>query len=174
MALGRRGQRFEANVWPGFVDAMTALLLVLIFVLSIFMIIQFVLKEAIAGKDDELDALTQELASLAQVLSLEQEKTAGLEAAVGQLRANLADENAERERLESLSAALAADKAAAEARIVDFEAQVAGLLADVGAAQDRIAFTLGMPTVSAIVSMADYMTVARPDAVVPLTLPQDP
>ncbi len=42
------------------------------------------------------------------------------------------------------------------------------------AVQDRIAFTLGIPTASAIVSMADYMTVARPDAVVPLTLPQDP
>ena len=39
MALSRRnGKRFEANIWPGFVDAMTALLLVLVFVLSIFMI----------------------------------------------------------------------------------------------------------------------------------------
>jgi len=42
MALARRsGQRFEANIWPGFVDAMTALLLVLVFVLSIFMMVQF-------------------------------------------------------------------------------------------------------------------------------------
>jgi len=43
MALARRsGQRFEANIWPGFVDAMTALLLVLVFVLSIFMMVQFI------------------------------------------------------------------------------------------------------------------------------------
>ena len=46
MAFARRsGQRFTANVWPGFVDAMTALLLVLMFVLSIFMIVQFILSE---------------------------------------------------------------------------------------------------------------------------------
>ena len=46
MAIGRRGQhRFSAIVWPGFVDVMTALVLVLFFVLSIFMIVQFVLRE---------------------------------------------------------------------------------------------------------------------------------
>ncbi|NCZ66738.1 MAG: hypothetical protein EBY64_10090 [Rhodobacteraceae bacterium] len=46
MALSRRtGQRFQGSIWPGFVDAMTGLLLVLMFVLTIFMVIQFVLRE---------------------------------------------------------------------------------------------------------------------------------
>ena len=52
MALSRRtGARFQASIWPGFVDAMTGLLLVLMFVLTIFMIVQFVLTERITGQE---------------------------------------------------------------------------------------------------------------------------
>ena len=52
MALSRRtGARLQANIWPGFVDAMTGLLLVLMFVLTIFMVIQFVLRETITGQE---------------------------------------------------------------------------------------------------------------------------
>ena len=55
MALSRRsGRRFEANIWPGFVDAMTAILLVLMFVLSIFMIVQSVLRDTITGQNSQL------------------------------------------------------------------------------------------------------------------------
>ena len=55
MALSRRtGQRFQGSIWPGFVDAMTGLLLVLMFVLTIFMVIQFVLRETISGQETEL------------------------------------------------------------------------------------------------------------------------
>jgi chemotaxis protein MotB len=139
MALGRRGQRFEANVWPGFVDVMTALLLVLIFVLSIFMIIQFVLRDTITGQDKELDLLTTELAGLAQVLNLEKARSDGLEQQVGLLSSNLEEQTEERARLEALTTSLRQERAAAQARIVSFEAQVAGLLSDVGAARDRIA-----------------------------------
>lgn len=54
MALSRRtGQRFQASIWPGFVDAMTGLLLVLMFVLTIFMLVQFVLRETISGQETE-------------------------------------------------------------------------------------------------------------------------
>ena len=56
----RRPDRFSASIWPGFVDAMTALLLVLMFVLSIFMIVQFMLRETITGQESELDILTEE------------------------------------------------------------------------------------------------------------------
>lgn len=109
MALsGRRGQRFATtNVWPGFVDAMGALLMVLIFVLSIFMIVQSMLRDTITTKDHELDALSAQVAGLAQALSLEQAKT---EALTGRLDA-------------------------AGARITAFEAQVAGLLAEKTAQQ---------------------------------------
>ena len=51
MAFARRsGSRFSANIWPGFVDAMTALLLVLMFVLSIFMIVQSILSTTVSSQ----------------------------------------------------------------------------------------------------------------------------
>lgn len=112
MALSsRRGQRFSSTVWPGFVDAMGALLMVLIFVLSIFMIVQSMLRDTITTKDHELDALAAQVAGLAQALSLEQAQT---EALTGRLQA-------------------------AGARITAFEAQVAGLLADKTAQEAVIA-----------------------------------
>ena len=79
MSLARRsGQRFNATIWPGFVDAMSALLLVMMFVLSIFMIVQFMLRETITGQESELNALSVELASLADSLGLERARVAGL------------------------------------------------------------------------------------------------
>ena len=80
MALSRRtGQRFQASIWPGFVDAMTGLLLVLMFVLTIFMVVQFVLRETITGQESELSQLTAEIAEIAEALGLEREKVVVLE-----------------------------------------------------------------------------------------------
>ena len=65
MALLRRsGSRFTTNIWPGFVDAMTALLLVLMFVLSIFMVIQSVFREKITGQETDLSKLEYEVLNL--------------------------------------------------------------------------------------------------------------
>ena len=67
MALTRRSvQRMSGSIWPGFVDAMTALLLVLMFVLTIFMVVQYVLRETITGQESELNQLSSELNALAQ------------------------------------------------------------------------------------------------------------
>lgn len=138
MALSRRSQRYEGNVWPGFVDAMTALLLVLIFVLSIFMIVQFVLRDLVTGKDAELDNLTMQLAEIAQVLSTERSRGDALEGEVGDLTASLEGERAEVGRLSSLAESLANERDAAQARNAEFEARVAALLADVSSARERI------------------------------------
>jgi chemotaxis protein MotB len=109
MALARRStQRVATSIWPGFVDAMTALILVLFFVLSIFMIVQFVLRDTISGQDRELDTLSQEIAGLADALGLAR---------------------AEAARQENLIATLTADLGSADARIADFEEQVATLIA---------------------------------------------
>ena len=137
MALSRRtGQRFQAAIWPGFVDAMTGLLLVLMFVLTIFMVVQFVLRETISGQESELDALSAEVSALAQALGLERRRSEGLESRVGELSTTIetAREQAERQAalIASLTAARNAQDAAlaeAEGRIASFEEQVAGLLA---------------------------------------------
>jgi chemotaxis protein MotB len=109
MAFARRStQRVATSIWPGFVDAMTALILVLFFVLSIFMIVQFVLRDTISGQDRELDTLSREIAGLADALGLAR---------------------AEASRQENLIATLTADLGDADARIADFEQQVAALIA---------------------------------------------
>ena len=84
MALGSRStNRMSGAIWPGFVDAMTALLLVLMFVLTIFMVVQFVLRETISGQASELDELSSQIADLADALGLERDRNATLTAEVG-------------------------------------------------------------------------------------------
>ena len=59
MALRRRqAGAVEGTVWPGFVDSMTSLLLVLMFVLTVFTVVQFVLRDTISGQESRLTALT--------------------------------------------------------------------------------------------------------------------
>ena len=64
MLTRRSGERFTANIWPGFVDAMTAILLILMFILSIFMIVQSVLRDTITSQKIELDEQESELSQL--------------------------------------------------------------------------------------------------------------
>ena len=123
MALTRRStQRVSGSIWPGFVDAMTALLLVLMFVLTIFMIVQFVLRETISGQEDELDALNTEILSLSQALGLSQQASARLED-------DLAATQAESDRQAALIANLSAEIDQQTAAIASFEEQVASLIA---------------------------------------------
>ena len=145
MALSRRtGQRFQANIWPGFVDAMTGLLLVLMFVLTIFMVVQFVLRETITGQESEMNQLNAEIAKLAQALGLEQRKTSGLEARVGELGVTLEAARTRAGEQAALIATLRAqtqaqDEAlsAVEAQVTAFEAQVASLLTERDLAQSE-------------------------------------
>ncbi|WP_208352516.1 peptidoglycan -binding protein [Pseudaestuariivita rosea] len=117
MALSRRtGQRFQASIWPGFVDAMTALLLVLMFVLTIFMIVQFMLRETISGQESELNELASEVISLSDALGVERTRTEDLENQLGLLTTTLADTQ---DALET-----------AQGQITSFEARVAGLLSE--------------------------------------------
>lgn len=147
MALSRRtGSRFQASIWPGFVDAMTGLLLVLMFVLTIFMIVQFVLTERISGQETELDALAGEVAALARALGLEERNNNALETRLGELDASLsaaqtraAEQAALIATLSATRDAQAAEIAEATSRITSFEAQVAALIADRDTARGEIA-----------------------------------
>ena len=151
MALSRRtGARFQASIWPGFVDAMTGLLLVLMFVLTIFAVMQFVLQQTIKGQGVMLDELNVDIAqknaqledlegqilALGDALGLERAAASELTLQVAKLDDQLAAAQAQGERQLGLIATLtaerdarAADLKAATERINDFETQVANLLA---------------------------------------------
>ena len=136
MALSRRtGQRFQASIWPGFVDAMTGLLLVLMFVLTIFMIVQFVLRETISGQESELNSLQDEIALIAEALGLEKKQTEKLGIELNSLASTLADTESELQRQATLISTLTKERedqaqliGEANLKITQFEAQVAGLL----------------------------------------------
>ncbi|MFN0115148.1 MAG: peptidoglycan -binding protein [Paracoccaceae bacterium] len=135
--MGRGRQRFEANIWPGFVDAMTTLLLILMFVLSVFMIVQYTLQEKIDTQGTELTDLSQQLAGLADALGLERAKSAALTGEVAGLTGDLAAAKAEADQQLALITTLTSQVegqrdalAERDARITSFEAQVASLIAE--------------------------------------------
>ena len=131
MALSRRsGRRFEANIWPGFVDAMTALLLVLIFIISIFMIVQFMLRETIETQGSELDDLSDSLNTLALQLGLEQQRGSNLEDQVARLGGLVDESSKEITRQRTLIASLGSKSDSQKAIIANFEEKVLALLAD--------------------------------------------
>src|SRR3954452_11547951 len=72
MALTRSRRRSEGiNYWPGFVDALSTLLLSIIFILSIFVLGQFFLSQEVTGKDEALAKLNSQIEELSQLLALE-------------------------------------------------------------------------------------------------------
>lgn len=141
-------RRRSLDYWPGFVDALAALLMVMVFVILIFVIGQFALTDAVSGRDRALARLNAELAVLAQTLSLETAARELAESNIGELTASLSGARKERdtlgqrllEREEELSqteaelaaqqetaARLSADIAALERLKAELESEVADL-----------------------------------------------
>ena len=106
MALSRRRRAEDAPYWPGFVDAMAQLLLVITFLLSVFMIAQFLLARQISGQDSALGQLRSQIAELTQLLALEKSAKADSDA---QLLSLTDDLNAQKAKTADLLAGLAAE-----------------------------------------------------------------
>lgn len=87
-SLARRAQH-STNTWPGFVDALATLLMVIIFLLMIFVIAQFFLNDAISGRDKALRNLEGQIAELANVLALERRTNEDLRTDVSRLSSEL-------------------------------------------------------------------------------------
>ncbi len=98
MALSRT-RREGMNYWPGFVDALSTLVLSVIFLLTVFMVAQFYLSQEVGSKDTALQQLNAQIARLTQLLSLERTGKTSLEDEVAKLRASLNDAQNERDKL---------------------------------------------------------------------------
>ena len=98
MALSRLGntRRSENFTWPGFVDAMASLLMVIIFVLMVFVLIQANLVYRVSGQDATLGEMRQQLASLSELLNIERRASADLAADLAQLQIQLDSSETER------------------------------------------------------------------------------
>src|SRR5438067_10509483 len=107
MALARARRESGFNYWPGFVDALSTLVLSIVFLLSVFLVVQFFLSQEVTGKDKALEQLTAKIAQLNDLLSLEKLGKLNLDDQVSQLRAGLASAETERDRIKGLYDGLA-------------------------------------------------------------------
>jgi chemotaxis protein MotB len=99
IAHGRRRQSRRAEFWPSFVDVLSNLLLVFIFLVSIFALFQFFLSQELTGRDTMLQQLRAKIAQLTDLLALERTTAQEDKNAVAALQANLAQLEQERDRL---------------------------------------------------------------------------
>ncbi|MCQ4165608.1 peptidoglycan -binding protein [Tahibacter harae] len=141
LASRRRGQ----DIWPGFVDALTSLIMVMVFVLLLFAIGQFVLSDSLAGKNRALDDLNARVAELAKTLSLSQDSNRQLDTKVKELSASLGSTGAERDQARgerdaalAEAARLNTDIAALNELKAQLESEVAKLVNDLGLAQTEV------------------------------------
>src|ERR1700743_3887357 len=108
MALARsRRSETGFNYWPGFVDALSTLVLSIVFLLSVFLVVQFYLSQEVSGKDKALEQLTAKIAQLNDLLSLEKLGSLSLTDQVSQLKAGLSSAETERDRVKGLYNGLA-------------------------------------------------------------------
>jgi chemotaxis protein MotB len=101
LARGRRAHR-GFDYWPGFVDALSTMLLVMIFLLSVFMLAQFFLSREVSGKDDALSRLNKQIAELTNLLALERSANADAHINLTNLNATLESSQRERARLQGM------------------------------------------------------------------------
>jgi chemotaxis protein MotB len=114
MALSRTRRDSGMNYWPGFVDALSTLILSIIFLLTVFMVAQFFLSQEVAGKDTALARLNAQISRLSDLLSLEHAGKANLEDEVAQLRASLSAAEGERDRMRGVAEGAANSAAGAD------------------------------------------------------------
>jgi len=102
MALARARRERGIDYWPGFVDALSTLILGIVFLLSVFVVVQFFLSQEVTGKETAITRLNAQLAQLTELLSLEKTGKANLEETLASLRASLAASETERDRIKGL------------------------------------------------------------------------
>ncbi|MGD9846526.1 MAG: peptidoglycan -binding protein [Variibacter sp.] len=111
MALARGRRDRAIDYWPGFVDALSTLVLGIIFMLTLFVVVQFYLSQEVTGKDAALQRLNAQIAQLTDLLALEKGNKSTLEESLAALRASLASAESERDRYKNMAESTSAGDA---------------------------------------------------------------
>ena len=125
-ARARRGGIGRVDYWPGFVDAMSTLLLVFVVLSSLFMVAQFFMSREITGRDTVLSRLNAQIQELTELLALERAGSQEAEQTLVAMESNLASTKSERDRLQGLLDTSAGEAGAAGARIATLEGDLNG------------------------------------------------
>src|SRR5262249_21807034 len=123
LARARRGDS-GLNYWPGFVDALSTLVLGIIFLLTVFVVVQFYLTQEVTGKDTALSRLNAQIAQLTELLSLEKTGKLSVEEELAQLRSNLATTETERDRFRGLYEGVGSGAADAQGKVSELSGQL--------------------------------------------------
>jgi chemotaxis protein MotB len=124
MALARARREAGINYWPGFVDALATLILGIIFLLSVFVVVQFYLTQEVTGKDTALSRLNAQIMQLTELLSMEKTGKISLEEQLAQLRASLTLTEGERDRFRTLYEGIGAGQGDAQTRAKELSSQL--------------------------------------------------
>ena len=140
MALARLGntRRNENLIWPGFVDALATLLMVIIFILMVFALIQANLAYRVSGQDATLGEMRQQLVSLSELLNIERRASADLAADLAQLQIQLETSETDRGTLTAQLAAVQAKLGATSSELTALSAKQAKTEAAMTAARDAL------------------------------------
>jgi chemotaxis protein MotB len=130
MAAPARRGRGTDYTWPGYVDALSSLLMVVIFVLAVFVVAQFYLSDALGTRDAALDRLNKQMAELANLLQLEQRDAAELRGTIAALSAELQKSTAERDRLQGQVSVLGGERDRLQAEVTQLGAEKGKTLAE--------------------------------------------
>ena len=123
LARTRRGDS-GMNYWPGFVDALSTLILSIIFILTVFVVVQFYLQQEVAGKDTALQRLNAQIAELTNLLSLEKTNKTNLQDQLAQLQATLATTESDRDKYKGIAEGSGASMAAAQGKVTALTTQL--------------------------------------------------
>jgi chemotaxis protein MotB len=129
LARARRGES-GMNYWPGFVDALSTLILSIIFLLSVFVVVQFYLQQEVQGKNAALQRLNAQITGLAEQLSMAKSDKASLESQLAGLQASLAGAQSDRDKFQALYRGATADAAAAQGKVSELTGELAGAQKD--------------------------------------------
>ena len=145
MALARIGnaRRVENFTWPGFVDALATLLMVIIFVLMVFVLIQINLAYRVSGQDATLGEMRQQLASLGELLNIERRASADLSANLAQITIQLNASNANRDELQAQLTSVQTAIAARNSQIANLTEKQVDTEAALAAARNSLEERLG-------------------------------
>ena len=126
VARARRRNVSRAEYWPAFVDILTNLLLVFIFLLSIYALVQFFLSQEISGRDTVLNRLNAQIAELTELLAMEKASKGDLTDSLAALQSSLAAAESERDRLKGLLDSQSSAASATGGKVAQLTADLEG------------------------------------------------
>lgn len=124
VASRRRGGR-HVEAWPGYVDVLSTLLMVIVFVMMVFVVAQLYLSQALSGRDDALAKLNKQIAELGDMLAMERSTTTELKTQLSQIAGELTRSTSERDDLKRKLTVVIGERDSLKAELGDAQAKIA-------------------------------------------------